>query len=109
MEFISQISSYTDKNSKSMHSIQRKLSSASKLLNTPLDKRQLKTTNVKTNRSVPTELLNKEGEIISIESAFKYEFPDQIFDEDDEFIKLKSEQVNTYKDYVIQFTDLPEE
>ncbi|CAL6005783.1 Hypothetical_protein [Hexamita inflata] len=89
MEFISQISSFNDKNGKSFNSIQRKLNSASKLLNTPLDRRQLIATKVNSHRSVPVEYLNKEGEIMSIESAFRYEFPDQNFEEEDEYRRIK--------------------
>ncbi|CAL6028261.1 Hypothetical_protein [Hexamita inflata] len=111
MEFISKIASFSDKNSLSIFHIQRKLNSASKLLNTPLDRKQLISTKSNIHRSIPKELLNADGEFKSMVSAFIYEFPDQVFDDEDEYRRVSLEQFNKsqYQDYEIQFTDLPEE
>ncbi|CAL6005729.1 Hypothetical_protein [Hexamita inflata] len=103
-------SSFSEKSERSISSIENKLNNASRKIKNSQDiKRQLSSIKISTNKFVPAEFLNEEGEIKSIDAAFRYQFPDIKFEDVDEDIELQCQKQHKYEDYTLSFTDLPEE
>ncbi|CAL6068098.1 Hypothetical_protein [Hexamita inflata] len=101
--YISQLETMSDhsfKNAgKHLSKVTKKLSVKSELL------KSLNSTTIDKNRSIPVQLLDKEGNVKSMSAAFEFVFPQESV----EYATLELDNVSKYQEYELKFGDLPED